>query len=298
MKILITGASGLIGSELVEELYLSRHEIVVLTRDLAVAKKKLPYLIKFHLWKKGAPPQEALQGIQGVINLMGENIAKKRWTKRQKKKIYDSRVQNTKSLVQALKEQKLDFFISASAIGYYPNCSSQNLVEESATGKGFLAEVCKAWEKEALQAKAKKIVILRLGAVLSSKGGVLAKLIPIFRMNLGGSIGLGKRAFNWIHFKDVVYFLRLAVSEKKYNGVFNLVSPNPVSNKKFTKILAQTLQRTAFFPIAPIFLKMVYGEMSSLLLNEQRVIPQKLLQLQHPFLYPDIKDALASIIDF
>ena len=142
MKILITGASGLIGSELVQDLVLKKHKIVVLTRNIAKAKKKLPYPIRFYLGKEGIPPQEALQGIQGVINLMGETIARKRWTKRQKKKIYDSRIQNTKNLVQALKEQKLDFFISASAIGYYPHHSPEKLNEESAAGKGFLAKIC------------------------------------------------------------------------------------------------------------------------------------------------------------
>ena len=256
MKILITGASGLIGSELVQDLVLKKHKIVVLTRNIAKAKKKLPYPIRFYLGKEGIPPQEALQGIQGVINLMGETIARKRWTKRQKKKIYDSRIQNTKNLVQALKEQKLDFFISASAIGYYPHHSPEKLNEESAAGKGFLAKICTAWEKEALESKAKRVVICRLGVVLSSKGGVLTKLLPIFRMNLGGTIGLGKRQFNWIHLKDVVYFLCLAISEKKYKGIFNLLSPNPINNKEFTKILAKTLHRTAFFPIA-IFLAIV-----------------------------------------
>ena len=116
-------------------------------------------------------------------------------------------------------------------------------------------------------------------------------------MNLGGTIGLGKRQFNWIHLKDVVYFLCLAISEKKYKGIFNLLSPNPINNKEFTKILAKTLHRTAFFPIAPIFLKIVYGEMSSLLLDEQRIVPQKLLELKHPFLYPNIHAALSNIIE-
>ena len=296
MKILITGASGLIGSELVRELVLKKHKVVVLTRNITKAKKKLPYPIKFYLGEEGMPPPKALQGIQGVINLMGETIASKRWTKRQKKKIYDSRVQNTKNLVQALKEQKLDFFISASAIGYYPHHSTESLNEESAAGKGFLAKICKAWEKEALESRAKRVVIFRLGVVLSNKGGALTKLLPIFRMNLGGTIGLGKRQFNWIHLKDVIYFLCLAISEKKYKGIFNLLSPNPVNNKEFTKILAKTLHRTTFLPVVPILLKWFYGDMSSLLLDDQKISPQKLLQLRHPFLYPKIEDALSNII--
>lgn len=293
MKILITGASGLLGSALVSVLA-TNYPLVIISRNIAKTKEKIKQKVDFYQWDNYELPKNALKGVTGVINLAGENIANKRWTQKQKQKIYESRIKTTKNLVQScnLLPTILDFFISASAIGYYPAISKQNLDENSLKGEGFLANLCQDWEQEARGIKAKRLVIFRLGLILSEQGGALAKLLSIFKLGLGGTIGMGKRSFSWIHLEDVVCFIKQAISQSKYQGIFNLTSLQPATNLELTKILAQSLNKKAIFPVAPLFLKVVFGEMSQLLLTDQKVIPQKLLQLNHQFLYPDLKSAI------
>ena len=296
MKILVTGATGLIGSALCKELFLQKHQLVIITRNIERAKKKLQLPIQYYKWQAESIPEEALAGVKGVIHLSGENIAQKRWSQKQKNIIYNSRVTSTKNLVQALNQRKesLDFFFSASAIGYYSINSGQNLTENSSRGNSFLAKVCDSWEKEAQKIKAKRIVIFRLGMVLSSLGGVLGKLLPIFKLGLGGPIGRGNRQLSWIHLQDVLRFLTLAINDERYQGIVNLVAPQLVTNLTFTKILAKSLNRFAVFPVPPLLLKILLGEMSCLMLGEQKVIPDKLNRLNYHFLYPKIETALLA----
>lgn len=296
MKILITGATGLIGRELVKELFIAGYFLVVLTRNKEKAKKILPFPIEFLEWKDILTNSLS---VQGVIHLMGENIGKKRWSKKQKNKIYDSRVQATKKLVQILqqKNQKLDFFFSASAIGYY-KASSREQNEASPSGTGFLASLCCAWEKEAKKAIAKRIVIFRLGMVLGRQGGALETLLSIFRLGLGGKIGWGKSPQNtwisWIALEDVIRFLQQAIIDKNYQGVFNLTSPHPVNNAEWTRMLSQTLKMPNIFSITRWKIKILLGEMAQLVLDSKKIIPQKLQEKKFSFHYPKCKDALAQ----
>lgn len=301
MKILITGASGFVGKHLLRNLLLDKHEIVALTRD-SKKIKDLGLPVEVYEWdpKKNDFPQQSLQGIDAVINLMGENLSQKRWSESQKKKLYDSRIFSTKKLVDALEKnlsQPLKAFISVSAVGIYP-VNSQTSIDESFKDfpENFLSNLCQEWEKEALKLrKAERIVIPRLGVVLGSGEGMLARLTPIFRMGLGGTIGMGKQWMSWIHVEDLVQIITLALTDKKINGVINASSPHPVTNAHFTKAFSKALKLPALFPVPPFILKIAFGEMSTIILSSQKIIPKKLSEHNFTFKYPTIEKALNDI---
>ncbi len=301
MKILITGGTGFVGQRLVKKLYQSGHEAVITTRNAQRARAKEDTQAHFVEWdyKNEDFPSGALEGIDGIINLMGENISNKRWSDSQKKKIYDSRVLATKKLVEACEttlSEPLDFFISGSAIGIYPANTDETLVETSPTASGFLPDVCKDWEAEALKiTKTKRTVICRTGVVLGPESGALSKLLPLFKLGAGGPIGSGKMVMSWIHVEDLVKALITFSEGEKFQGIYNLVAPNPVPNKEFTKALAKAVHRPAIFPAPPFMLKLVFGEMSSIILDSQTIIPQKLNEEGFQFDHPEIYEALQDL---
>ena len=299
-KILITGATGFIGKNLVKELFCRGYSLVILTRNIASAKEKIPLPLEFITWDDLEKSNE--KNIKGVIHLAGENIAMARWSKKQKKIIYNSRIKNTQKLVnffattsETPQKNPLNFFCAASAIGYYSNsdCSQD---ENSPAAKTYLANVCIAWEKEIKKINAKRIIIARLGTVLDSDGGALRKLLPFYLLGLGGKIGNGKMWMSWIAKKDVVnFFLQVT---KKYNGIYNLTTPNPICNKDFHKSLAKTLKIPNFFFIPKFALKIGLGEMSQIILNSQKIIPKNLVRQEYKFCYPEIKETLESACHF
>lgn len=302
MNILITGASGFVGTALSKRLLDEGHELSILTRN----KGRIPALfknsnVKVFEWSETStlPPVEAITGINGVINLMGENIAAKRWSDQQKKILHSSRVEATINLTTLLDKfltKPLDFFISASAVGIYPANRNEALNEDSTTGNNFLAQLCKDWEAAAHSLKkVNRIVIIRTAVVLESHGGALAKMLPPFQLGLGGPIGNGRHVMSWIHLDDLVSIYAKAATDSTFTGIYNACSPNPVDNSHFTKALGQALHRPAIFPIPTFMLKLMFGEMSSIILDSQKIISKRLKEQQFVFKYETIESAMNKI---
>ena len=299
MKILITGGTGFVGRPLAVKLA-REHEVLVLTRN----RSKNPFgqsnitMVQWDFAKNQY--SHDLSGIDGVVNLMGENIASRRWTEGQKKKIYSSRIDGSGKLISHLQEHlqnKLIFFIQASAIGYY-KVGMEELNEQSPAGEGFLADLCQNWEGELQKLPGRQCerkVVVRTGVVLGRGGGALGKLHLVFNLGLGGPIAGGRQWMSWIHLNDLVNIFSEAVSKSDIRGTFNAVSPNPVTNREFTKQLASVLKRPALFPVPKMALKLIMGEMSCIVLDSQKVIPHNLSNHSFHFLFPTLKEALVDL---
>jgi uncharacterized protein len=297
VKITITGASGLIGRRLLKTLAADGHTLQVLSRH---AGTNMPGGVRVAAWDpaKGEPPMEAIQDADAVVNLAGEPVAQ-RWSAEVKQRIRESRVTGTANLVRAFSKlpKAPPILINASAMGYYGSRGDEVLTESSAPGSDFLAEVCVAWEKAAQEAEklAVRVVRLRTGIVLDPRGGALAKMLPPFKMGLGGKIGSGRQWMSWIHAEDLVGMLRFALNNQ-VSGPMNGVSPNPVTNADFTRALASALKRPAIFPVPPLALKLAFGEMSEVLLGSQRVAPGVALASGYKFQFTDVGAALADVV--
>lgn len=304
MKILITGATGFVGKNLTDQLVREGHEIHVLTRDIHKAKAYFPQSsVSAFQWTNNLelPPAEAVQGINGVINLMGESIAAKRWSDDQKRILKESRVDSTKNLIKQIENvlnSPLDFFVSASAVGIYPVNLPKVLDEDSKTGHTYLAELCKMWEAatDGLT-KCKRIVIIRTGVVLEKDGGALAKMLPPFKLGLGGPIGDGNQMMSWIHRDDLVSIYVKAATDNTYTGVINGVTHAPVNNFDFTKALGAALHRPTLIPVPTLPLKLAFGEMSTVILDSQAVVSKRLPELGYQYKYETIHLALNAIFN-
>ncbi|MDH5719594.1 MAG: TIGR01777 family oxidoreductase [Spirochaetia bacterium] len=300
MKILITGASGFIGRALAEKLSADKYSLVFISRNAERTKQKLSLKGDYFSWsyKEKDFPVKALEGVDTVIHLMGESIASGRWSKKRKEEIYNSRIISTRKLIGALPSSVKSFFC-ASATGIYASSLSEKYTENAIIkiDGGFLQKTCLDWEAEAEKAKisARRVIKFRTGIVLG-QNGFLKKLLPLFQFALGGPIAGGKAFMSFIHIEDLVSAIEFCVKNKKINSAVNLVSENPVSNKEFTKSLAQTVKRPAFFNVPAFMLKTLLGEMSELVLSSQYVLPEKLLNNNFQFHYKNIKDALADCV--
>lgn len=293
-KIFITGGTGFIGSVLIPNLLQENYEIYILTRNYEKAKK-FPSSCKIVL---GNPTvkgdwQKTLEEMDIVINLAGQNIFS-RWTEEYKNKILESRIKSTQNIVSSLREGAL--LINASAIGYYGNTGDELVTEESPPGNDFLAKVCIEWEKEALKAKERniKVIITRLGIVLGG-GGMLSKILPIFKLGLGGTLGKGNQWFSWIHIKDLVYAISFLIKHQK-EGIYNFVSPKPVTNREFTKTLGKILKRPTIFPVPIFMLKVIFGELANIITFSTKVYPKNLLSIGFSFQFETIESALNNIL--
>ncbi len=303
MKILVTGATGLVGRNLLPLLKDNGHEVVALTRNPDIAGVRLPVACQIIHWDPlshiGLP--DLPENIDAVIHLCGEGIADGRWTRKRKQAIYDSRVLATRNLLSLFSKSKIlpKVWISASAIGYYKNSGHPVLEENSPPDNSFLAELCKDWETETFKADALGIrtLALRFGIILGHDGGISAKMLPPFRMGLGGPLGKGDSWMSWIHVRDVAGLILAALENPAYRGPINAVSPYPVTNREFTTILAGILKHPAFFAIPAFALKLLFGEMSQVLLASQNVSAQKAIGLGYKFVYPKLKNALKVICD-
>lgn len=303
MKILITGATGFVGKPLVKRLRKLGHDIVVVTRNIEKAESILKDPeIDFYKWDApyGVFPLNALQGVESVINLMGENLASKRWSDDQKKKLEDSRILAGEKLVEAIikSELKLISFVQASAIGYYPINSHKKLTEDDSSSENYLSQLCIKWEAVTKKLQnVQRLSIIRTGVVLGKNGGALDKMLLPFKMGLGGPIGNGKQMMSWIHVKDLVSIFTYCATDEKAKGIYNAVSPSPVSNKDFSKALAKALSRPCLFMVPPFALKAAMGEMSTIALDGQEVIPKRLMDENFKFQYSNINKAFEDIID-
>lgn len=305
MKVLVTGATGFVGTPLVRQLKSLGHNVVVLSRSPAKARAHFNGEVEAISAADGNGHLSAadLAGVEAVINLMGENISGGRWSDERKQSIRDSRVIGTQRLVESfakLNQSALKVFINASAVGIYPSNTGDVLTESSQNGSGFLADVCRDWEDQASRIKKShpqvRLAIFRLGVVLGPDGGALAKMLLPFKMGVGGKIASGKQMMSWVHLDDLVNIFSASVTDERYNGIFNATAPAPVSNERFTKALGSALGRPTLFPVPAIALKVMFGEMSSIILDSQDVRPEHLKQIGHQFKYPEVEAALRDIV--
>ena len=296
--ILVAGATGFIGRHLVAHLLEKNHRITVATRDRFRAEKLFADRVEVLQWNPRATwPSDSVQELDYAINLMGENIGEKRWSREQKQKIEESRVLGTTNLVESLVRDSINLkaFISTSAIGHYQTNRTETLHEDSPRDTlSFLGNLCGRWEAEALAAPASRVVILRLGVVLGEGGGVLSKLRPLFSLGLGGPVGGGKQMMSWIHMDDLIRIYGEAVENSQMVGVYNATAPQPTTNLAFSKALAHGLSRPCFLPVPALAVKLLMGEMATLVLDGQKIIPKRLNELGFRFRHRLIESALGA----
>jgi uncharacterized protein (TIGR01777 family) len=298
MKILVTGATGFIGRQVILYLRDQGHAIVVLTRDAEKAPVRLPIACPVFSWRNidQPPPQEAFEGVDAVVHLAGENIIN-RWTPSRKKEIVKSRVESTRQLVTAMQnlEHQPKVVVCASATGFYGDRGEESLDESAEPGEGFLPDLCWQWEEAARQAEESgiRVVSLRIGVVLGHDGGALQPMLPPFRLGLGGKVGSGRQWMSWIHVRDLAGLVLHAIETDSMKGPVNAVSPQPVPNAKFTQTLASVLKRPHLFPVPGFVLKIIMGEASQVVLTSQRVLARK--AEGYEFVFPELKAAFKDI---
>jgi hypothetical protein len=301
MKILITGATGLVGTALVAALARDGHMVCRLVRPGTKTEGGSSGAFDVAWNPETGELGGAAVGAEAVVNLGGASIVDGRWNETRKRLIRASRVDNTQALVTALGKMnaKPDVLVSASAIGFYGSRGDEILSEASAPGDDFLVDTCKAWEEAALRAEGfrTRVVLARFGVVLAKHGGALPKMMVPFKFGVGGRLGSGKQWMSWIALEDVVSILRLALTTRDWRGPINVVAPEPVTNAEFTRELASTLHRPALFPTPALALRLAMGEMAdALLLGSQRVMPERLKQAGFRFKHPSLRRALHDII--
>ncbi|HVF45876.1 MAG TPA: TIGR01777 family oxidoreductase [Pyrinomonadaceae bacterium] len=301
MKIIVTGASGLVGSSLVPTLIGRGHEVTQLVRR---ASKGTNAGVREVEWRpeRGEIDAAALAGHDAAVHLAGESIAAGRWTDERKRRIRESRVRGTKLLAETLARSNAPprVLVSASATGYYGDRGDEVLTEESAAGEGFLPEVCRAWEAATGPASAAGIrtVCLRFGLILSAEGGALAKMLPPFKLGVGGNVGSGRQFYSWVSLADVVDIVHFALASERLSGAANVVAPQAVTNAEFTKTLGRVLSRPTFFPAPAFGLRLAFGEMAdALLLASARVEPKRLRAAGYTFKHPQLEGALRHALD-
>jgi len=305
MKVAITGATGFVGSRLVERLHTEGHQVLVFTRNLAKAKQVFPESAFPNLQVVAYTPtesgdwQQAVSGCDGVVNLTGEPIAEKRWTAAQKQEILESRRLGTQKIVEAIAQAnpKPSVLVNASAIGYYGTSETATFDETANPGEDFLAQVCKLWEAEAQKVteSGTRLVILRLGIVLGM-GGALAKMVPVFKLFAGGPLGTGNQWFSWIHREDVVSLIMAALTRPDLEGVLNATAPNPVRMAEFCQTLGQVLKRPSWLPVPSFALEALLGDGAMVVLDGQQVLPKRTLSYGFNYQYSTLKSALEQIL--
>jgi uncharacterized protein (TIGR01777 family) len=297
MKILVTGGTGLIGRHLIVRLLALTHQITVLTLDPQRAHQKLGNHITTLTSLKAC---DNLDEFDAVINLAGESIAEKRWTAEQKELLCHSRWDITERLSQLIKksDNPPSIFISGSATGYYGNQNQLLVTEDEPPTDEFAHVLCQRWEALALEASSEKtrVCLSRTGIVLAADGGMLSKLLPLFKLGLGGPIGDGRQFLPWIHIEDMINALLYLLTTENLRGPFNMVAPYPVHNEQFAAILGEVLHRPAMMRAPASAVKLMMGEGAALLLGGQRAIPKRLEQAGFIFRYSELKEALEEIV--
>ena len=297
MKILITGASGLVGTELQKSLAGKGHDLLLASRKEPIDEQHIQWSIE-----SGFAELERLEGIDALVHLAGENVSGLRWTEEKKKAIRDSRVLGTRNVVDAISrlKKKPGVFVASSAIGFYGERGDEDVTESSAAGDNFLAHVCRDWEAESRRAEDAGIrtVLLRTGIVLSKDGGALGTMLLPFKLGVGGVVGSGKQWMSWISMEDHIAVISYALDNENIRGAVNSVAPNPVTNEEFTKTLGDVLYRPTFLPVPEFLVGMVFGEMGdALLLASTKVLPKRLEQAGFHFRYPQLRAAIEHAVE-
>ena len=301
MRVLVTGATGAIGSALCDSLLARGDEVVGLTRDPEKARSSNP-TVRWYAWQAAMerPPAEAFEEVDGVVNLVGEPIDQ-RWTEDAKRRILDSRITATRNLVQALTalERGPGVLVSQSAIGYYGDRGEALVDESSEPGEGFASEVPQAWEREAEGAAGAgiRLVIVRTGLVLDPRTGLLGRMLTPFKLGVGGPVAGGRQYMSWIHIDDEVGILTWALEDGSVSGVVNATAPNPATNRELSKTLGGVLRRPAFMPVPGAALDLIYGrEFGETVKGGQRVMPRRTLDLGYRFRHPELREALSDLL--
>jgi uncharacterized protein len=301
VRVLLTGASGLIGSALCDALLGRGEEVVALSRDPEAARERQP-AIAWHRWEATLerPPAEAFEGVEGVVHLLGEKI-NQRWTAEAKRRIMETRRTGTRNLVQAIAglERRPSVLVSQSAVGYYGDRGDAVIDESAGPGASFDAEVTREWESAAQEVRGAgvRLVLTRTGQVLAARGGLLGELLLPFRLGLGGPIAGGHQYLSWIHLADEVGILCWALENEEVSGAVNATSPHPATNREFSKALGRALGRPAVVPVPGLALDLKFGtEFGHVLRGGQRVVPARALELGYRFRHPNLAEALDDLL--
>lgn len=298
MKVTVSGATGRVGRHLVAALKARGDDVVALSRDGDRAAEQLG--VPAFSWdlKNEAVPRPALEGRDAVVHLAGEDVGQ-RWNAKVKAEILDSREKGTRNMVHSIFDTKPrpKTLICASASGYYGARGSEPVDEHEPPGSDWLAEVCARWERQAETARVgTRLVIVRTGIVLDAEGGALAKMLPPFKAGVGGPIGSGKQYMPWIHLDDLVGIYLAAIDHPRFNGAINASAPDPATNKQFAKALGRAVNRPAVAPAPAVALKLMFGEMSQIVVNGVRMVPGRAAELGYDFQHPDLDEALRSTL--
>jgi len=303
MRIAVTGGTGFIGRVLIRALRDNGHSVIALSRDLFRAKEILGNGVELVHWEVGRRPspwEGEIGRADAIVNLAGEGLFTKRWDVAQKARIWNSRVDGTRQIVEAVgrQHQRPRILVNASAIGYYGPHGDEPLDENSPPGSDFIAEMAVAWEAKAAKAESLgvRVVLSRIGVVLEREGGALAPMMPLFKMFMGGWLGSGQQYFSWVHRDDVVGIILYALNHDQIRGAINATSPRPVTNKEFCTALGRALHRPSWAPVPAFALKVLVGEASQVLLTGQKVIPKAITTAGYRFKHSELDEALASIV--
>jgi uncharacterized protein (TIGR01777 family) len=300
MNVTLTGATGLIGTAIVNALLERGDAVTVLSRDPERARAALGD-VEAHAWQplQEPAPTAALSGRDAVVHLAGENVAQ-RWTDESRRAIHASRQTGTRNLVAGIgaAEPRPAALVSASAVGYYGPRGDAPVTEDAAAGDDFLAGVCAAWEREASSAAGQglRVAILRTGVVLDPEGGALAKMLPFFRLGIGGPVAGGRQYLSWIHADDVVGLYLAAVDDAAWQGPINATAPEPVTNRDFSRALGRALHRPAFAPVPGLAVRALYGDMAEIVTTGQRAVPMRALERGYAFRHTDLEHALRDAV--
>jgi uncharacterized protein len=302
MKVIITGGTGMIGAALADAMARDGDEVILLSRSPQKGQAGLPAGVRLEGWdgRSAAGWGPLADGAQAIVNLAGESIAAGRWNASRKRSILESRTNAGQAVAAAIRQAKNPprVLIQSSAVGYYGPCRDEIIAESASAGSDFLSQVCVAWEASTAEVEALGVrrVVIRTGVVLSLRDGAFPRMLMPFRFFLGGPVGSGRQWFPWLHLEDEVAAIRFLIENPQAAGAYNLSAPEPLTNRDFAKAIGKVLRRPAFFPAPAFAMRLLFGEMATLLLDGQRQVPERLLQAGFRFTYPQAEPALRALL--
>jgi uncharacterized protein (TIGR01777 family) len=302
MRVIITGGTGMVGRQLGSNLVKDGHEAIALSRDPQRYHRQMPEGVRLVAWDAQSAQGwgELADGADAIVNLVGENLSARLWSPAQKRRIRESRLNGGKAIVEAIRQanRKPKVVIQASGVNYYGPGGDEIITEDHSAGSDFLSQVCVDWEGSTAEVEKMGVrrAIIRSGVVLDKKEGALPRFLLQFRLFAGGPLGNGRQWLSWIHPNDEINAIRFLIDQQEANGPFNLASPNPKTNREFGKAIGRVLHRPALIPVPALAIKLVFGEMSIVVLEGQRAVPQKLSKIGFHFSHPEIQEALKDVI--